>query len=320
MSTVRTLTAAPAADAPLADRASFLYEQYRELSKARLSMMVVITAAVGFIMAESGEIHWLKLLWTCLGTFLAAIGASALNQRIEMPRDARMDRTRNRPLPSGHLSPTHATLFGVLAAAAGLAILCPLANYITALLALANVLIYVAIYTPLKPHTTMNTLVGAVVGAIPPMMGWTAATGHLDLGAWLLGALLFIWQIPHFLALAWLYRDDYQRGGYRMLPVIDPHGSLTCRVIIAYTIALMVVCVALTWFELAGWIFALGSTLMSAALLIVEIRLLRQKTRANARRLFLASVIYLPLLLILLVADRGMPADLYTMLGLPGSF
>ena len=231
-----------------------------------------------------------------------------------------MDRTRNRPLPSKQLSPTHASFFGVLTAAAGLAILCPLVNYPTALLALANIIIYVLIYTPLKPYTTLNTLVGAVVGTLPPMMGWTAAVGHLELGGWLLGGVLFIWQIPHFLALAWLYRDDYRRGGYRMLPAIDPSGSLTCRVIITYTLVLFPLSLAFIWFGLAGWTFAVGSVLLGIVLLTLEFRLLLEKTRANARRLFLASVIYLPLLLILLVADRGHPADIFSAIGLPGSF
>jgi len=311
MPTARTMTS----DASLARRAAGLYRAYVELTKARLNTMVVITTGVGFVMAQSGTMDWGKLVWTCVGTFLAAIGASALNQRVEMRRDARMDRTRHRPLPAGDLSPGHAAFFGVLTAAAGLAILCPLANYPTALLGLANIIIYVAIYTPLKPYTTLNTLVGAVVGAIPPMMGWTAAAGHVDLGAWLLGGILFIWQIPHFLALAWMYREDYQRGGYRMLPVIDPHGALTCRVIIAYTLALAVVCAALTWFGLAGWVFAISALLLNAALLAIEGRLWLARTRANARLLFLASVMYLPLLLLIMVADRGPAADLGTLLG-----
>ena len=316
MPTVHTLTS----DASFAGRAAHWYRQYRELTKARLSLMVVITTAVGFLMASDGAIQWRTLCWTCIGTFLAAAGAGALNQRMEMHRDARMERTRNRPLPSGAISPSHAAFFGALIAAAGLAILCPLANYPTALLALANILIYLLLYTPLKPRTTLNTLVGAVVGAIPPMMGWTAAVGHLDVGAWLLGTILFIWQIPHFLALAWLYRDDYQRGGYRMLPVIDPHGALTCRVILGYTLALVVVCLALAWFQLAGWVFVGGALLLNTGLIAAEIRLMRDRTRQNARRVFLASVIYLPLLLLLMVADRGAPADIMSTLGLPSSF
>jgi protoheme IX farnesyltransferase len=314
MTTFRILpsNASPAA------RVAHWYQQYRELGKVRLSAMVVITTAVGFAMAETGNVHWATLFWTCLGTFLAAIGASALNQRMEIVRDGRMDRTKNRPLPGGHMSPNHATLFGVLAVAGGLAILCPLANYPTALLGLANVLIYVLLYTPLKPRTTLNTLVGAVVGGIPPMMGWTAAAGTLSTGGWLLGAILFVWQIPHFLALAWMYRDDYHKGGYLMLPGIDPSGTLTCRVIIAYSCALFPLCLALTWFNIAGWVFGGGSVVLGIWLLSLEIKLMRDKTRENAKRLFLASVVYLPALLLLMVADRGMPADLFGRLGLPG--
>ena len=194
---------------------------YADLGKARLSALVVTTAALGFVMASAVSLDWALLGWTLLGTTLAAWSANALNQVFERHRDARMKRTRGRPIPSGRIGAPHALGAAILALGMGLTVLVAMVNVLTAVLALLTTLLYVLVYTPLKTRTTLNTLIGSVVGAIPPVMGWTAVTGQLDPGAWVLGTVLFVWQIPHFLALAWLYREDYKRGGYRMLPVID---------------------------------------------------------------------------------------------------
>jgi protoheme IX farnesyltransferase len=277
---------------------------YAELGKARLSMMVVITAAVGFVLASGAAVDWLGLLATSAGTLLAALGANAWNQCVEVERDRRMERTRNRPLPAGRISPRHAQAFALLSGLAGPALLLFTTNALTAGLAMGCLLIYVLAYTPLKPISPLNTLVGAVCGALPPMLGWTAVTGQLDLGAWILGAILFVWQIPHFLALAWLYRADYARGGFRMLPMVDPDGGLTCNVALLYSAALLPLCLLLSYFGLTGAAFAYGATLLGAGLVALALRLYHLRTRSEARRLFLASIIYLPLLLIVLVWDR----------------
>lgn len=286
-----------------------LYSQYMQLSKARLNALVLATTAVGYLLASGGPVRWGGLALTLLGTGLAAIGAAALNQVLEAERDGRMERTRGRPLASGQISKMHGTIFALACIGAGLAILVDWVDPIAAGLGMLNVLVYAAIYTPLKPVTSLNTIVGAVCGALPPMMGWAAASGELSIGAWLLGAILFVWQIPHFLALAWLYRADYARGGFRMLPVIDPTGRLTCLMIVLYSLALLPLGIAVSAAGVAGWVFAAGSVALGSGLLLLGVKLSREKTRENARRVFLASVTYLPLLLSLMVADgRTSPA------------
>ena len=267
--------------------------------------MVVFTTAVGFIMATGGTIDWLRLLWTVLGTSLVAGAANALNQLAEVQRDALMSRTHQRPLPSGALSLRHSFIVAMLLGYIGLAILAMLVNLAAAGLALLTLLIYIFAYTPLKTRTSLNTLVGAICGAIPPMIGWVGAAGSLDYGAWVLALLLFVWQIPHFLALAWLYRKDYERGGFAMLPVIDPSGRLTGRVVVLMTFVLLALGVATALSGLAGWLYAFGSIALGLWLLRLGLRLHAQRSDSNARRVFLASLVYLPTLLCLMVIDRG---------------
>lgn len=278
---------------------------FSELAKVRLSTLVVATAAVGYVVGAGGGISWLALLATFLGTALSAFSANAWNQIIEVDRDARMQRTRNRPLPAGRLSRGEASIFVAVSGIAGPLVLLIGTNGLAALLALACELIYVGVYTPLKPRSPLNTLVGAVVGGIPPMIGWAAATGSLALGAWLLGAILFAWQIPHFLALAWMYREDYERGGFRMLPIIDPMGSVTCQACVVYSALLVPLAMMATVQGLAGWAFALIGGLLGALLTAASIALCISRSHANARRVFFASLLYLPLLLGALVLDRG---------------
>ena len=277
---------------------------YAELAKVRLIALVLVTTAVGFAMADAGSLWGARLVWTMLGTALAAAGSMALNQWLEADRDGMMERTRHRPLPAGLLSRRHALAFGTGAGAVGLAILLARVNLLTALLGLLVVVLYVAVYTPLKARTPLCTLAGAVCGAIPPMMGWSAAAGHLGFGAWLLAGVLFLWQIPHFLALAWLYRDDYRRGGFRMLPVLDSDGRVTAAFVMVYTAALLPVTVAAVAGGLAGRAYAAGAVALGAAFLVAAAGLAVVRSAASARRLFLASLLYLPLLLGLMVADR----------------
>jgi protoheme IX farnesyltransferase len=240
---------------------------------------------------------------------MTAAGSMAANQAWESARDARMDRTRERPIPMGQIGLARAVRISVLLVAAGVAVLAILVNPLTAALSLAVVGIYIFAYTPLKPLSPLCTLVGAICGAIPPMMGWTAATGRVAYGAWVLGAILFVWQIPHFLALAWLYRIDYERGGFRMLPVLDRSGSLTSQVALVYTVALVPIGLAITLAGLAGTVFLVGSFLLGLGMLAQGIRLHLRRTDANARLLFVASLVYLTVFLILLVGNRG-PIDL----------
>ena len=307
-----TLLTSPVHDAvPAGVRAADrnLIGLYAQLTKARLSALVVLTTAVGFVMGApaAAGFDWLKLLWTVLGVALAAGAANALNELVEAGPDALMLRTRNRPIPSGKLGRKHSLVFAMVSAYAGLGVLALLVSLQSAALALLTIIVYLVIYTPMKRVSTLNTLVGAVCGAIPPMIGWTAASGRIDRGAWILAALLFVWQLPHFFALAWMYRDDYARGGFAMLSVVDQTGRLTGRAVVMTCVALLPLAFSATLFGLTGWIYAAGSVVLGAWLLTLGARLCAQRSDGNARRLFLASVIYLPILLCLMVVDRIPP-------------
>ncbi|NUN95161.1 MAG: protoheme IX farnesyltransferase [Candidatus Omnitrophica bacterium] len=280
---------------------------YLELAKARLTGLVALTTAAGFLLACRGDWDLWTLFWTVIGTGLAGGGSNGLNQWRESNLDGQMDRTRMRPLPSGRISPQRAFRFSVALSTLGVGILAAFVNGLTALLGAVTVLLYVLVYTPLKTQTSLCTLVGAVCGAIPPMMGWTGAVGQIESGAWILAAILFVWQIPHFLALAWLYRADYLRGGFRMLPVVDPHGALTCHAVVLYCIALLPVALTLSLVGVTGWLFAVGSVVLGGMFLSLGMRLYRQRTDREARRVFLGSLIYLSLLMALMVADRLAP-------------
>ena len=274
-----------------------------ELAKVRLSLLVVVTTAAGFLLAEPHG--WgVRLALTCFGTALAAAGAMALNQALEVERDRRMARTAHRPLVTGFFSRRYGTVFGLGAATAGLGLLLFQVNALTAALGLAVVLLYVLVYTPLKVRTPFCTLVGAVCGALPPMMGWAAARGQLQGGAFLLAALLFFWQIPHFLSLAWLYRDDYRRGGFRMLPEVDPQGQLTARFSLLYGLATVATTLSFVAARLAGPPFAVAASALGVLLLAPAYQLLRGASQRAARKLFLATLAYLPLVLAFLVWER----------------
>lgn len=275
-----------------------------ELTKARLNALVLVTTAVGYLLATTAGMDWVRFLWTMVGTALAAASAAMLNQLWERRRDGLMLRTRMRPLPSGLVGRAPVLAAGVLAAYLGATALAMQVNLLAAGLALANVLLYVLVYTPLKPRTTLNTLVGGVCGAIPPMIGWSAVTGSLGVGAWLLGAILFVWQLPHFFALAWMYREDYRRGGMSMLPVVDPTGEITARTIVLTSVLLAPLGLAATATGLSGWIAAVINMALALGMAWLGWRFYRDRSDANARRVFLASIIYLPIALGALVLDR----------------
>lgn len=275
-----------------------------ELGKARLSALVLVTAAVGFVLAGGPQVDWPGLGWTVAGTGLTALGANALNQWAEAERDGRMRRTCGRPLPSRRLSRPAALAFGLLAGAGGPVLLASRVGGLAAGLALATLLIYVLLYTPLKVRSALNTLVGAVVGALPPLVGWAGGAGRLEPGGWILAGMLFFWQVPHFLALAWLYRGDYARGGFRMLPVVDRAGHLTGCVVVVYTLVLIGVAFLPVVVGLAGWAYGAGGLVLGAGFLAAGLALERRPTAAAARRVFVASLVYLPLVMGLLVVDR----------------
>ncbi len=275
-----------------------------ELMKLRLNTLVLVTTGIGFFLGSSTALDWWALTHTLLGTLLVAGGASALNQWMEQDAEKVMRRTMDRPIPSGRVTPSEALVFGVVLSLAGLTYLSAAAPMITALLAAATTASYLLLYTPLKKHTPICTWIGAIPGAIPPMIGWAAAYGSVTAEAWALFGILFWWQLPHFFAIAWLWRDDYQRAGYPMLTVLDPSGRLVSREIIVTTLALILAGCAPYWLHMAGTVYLIGSLALGAAFLAFGAGLARQKTDAAARRLFFASIIYLPLLLTLLVANR----------------
>jgi len=279
-------------------------EAFFSLSKPRIGTLIMVTTALGFFMGGHGIVSWSLLAITLLGTFMSCAGAAALNNFIERDVDARMQRTCNRPLPSGLLTPAQALAYGVLMVLGGVSLLAVKVNLLTAFLALLTCFLYVVIYTPLKRITWLNTFVGAIPGALPPMGGWAAATGELGVGAWVLFLILFVWQHPHFYSIAWMYREDYRQAGFKMLPAIDsPEGTRTFRQIILYSIALIPVSLLPIWTGSAGWLYAFGAIVLGVTSLAVGIMFQRSKSVEDARRLLRTTVVYLPLLFFLIVAD-----------------
>ena len=273
------------------------------LTKARITAMVLVTTAAGYVLgAPTVELG--TLVWLLVGVGLASGGAAALNQVYERDADARMIRTASRPVPAGRISPARGLAAGLFLSAGGVGWLVFGINPLTGFLALLTVVLYIAVYTPLKPRTSLNTLVGAIPGAIPPVIGWTAATGSIGLGGWALFCILFLWQLPHFLAIAWLFRDDYARGGFPMLPVVDPAGGSTGRQATLYALALIPVSLTPTLLGLTGGVYFFGALALGVAFLACGLGMAMDHGRKGARRLLLASVTYLPILLALLVLDR----------------
>jgi protoheme IX farnesyltransferase len=275
------------------------------LVKARLSLLVLATTLVGYLLADPNDLDGRRLTWTLVGTFLAAASASALNQAIERHHDARMRRTADRPVAAGRLSRPLAVVIGFVLGYTGCAVLAMQANLLSAGLAALTIVLYAAAYTPLKRLTTFNTVVGAVVGAVPPLIGWAAAADTLQRGAWVLAALLFTWQLPHFFALAWLHREDYERGGFRMLPSAPGGELLAAQTGLLASLLLVPIGLMATLLGLAGIGSAIATTAAGLGLSWFALRHLQRCNAASARNLFLASLAYLPLVLVAMSADRG---------------
>lgn len=266
--------------------------------------MVVLTALAGFYLGSAGQMELVRLFPLLLGTGLVAGGGGALNNFMERDADSKMRRTRNRPLPAGRMSPVHVMIFGGVLSASGLLFLAFTINGITAILAGISWISYVFIYTPLKRISPMATLIGAVPGALPPVGGWAAATGQITYPAWILFAILFMWQLPHFLAIAWLCKDDYARGGFPMLTVLRNSRQLTGRQMTLYSAGLLVVSLLPALIGLAGMLYLIGAFTAGLVFLGVNIVVARTTTKVNARRVLWASIFYLPFVLILMMIDK----------------
>jgi heme o synthase len=277
---------------------------FTELVKARLTLLVLLTTLVGFYLGASGPVDYGLMFHALSGTALVAAGAAALNQLMEREFDARMRRTEGRPLPAGRITPNAVLVLGTSLSVVGLTWLLVAVNSMTALLGVLTISSYLFLYTPLKRRTVLNTVVGAIPGALPPLMGWTAATGGIAAEGWALFAILFFWQLPHFMAIAWLYREDYARAGYRMLSGVDPEGRRTAASAVRNTLALLVISLYPYLLGTAGAVYLAGALALGIGFLAFAIVFARSLTERSARRLFLASILYLPLLLGLLVADK----------------
>lgn len=273
------------------------------LTKPRITLMVLISAGAGFLLGSAGDVDRWALIVASLGIGLVAGGASALNQVLERDIDARMIRTCRRPLPTGKVTTTVALVLSVATSLLGVGILAAFVNTLTAVLALVALVLYVFVYTPLKTVSSLSTLVGAVPGALPIMGGWTAATGSLDPGAWALFGILFFWQLPHFLALVWMYRDDYRRGGLKMLGVTDPEARQTRQQSVLYSVALLPTSLLPVLLGLTGQTYAVAALLLTGLYVLSALRFAVRADSAAAKGLFRVSLLYLPVLLLVLTLD-----------------
>ncbi len=280
------------------------FRDYITLTKPRLNSLAIVTALAGFYLGGNGPLHWALLLWSLLGTTAVAGGCGTLNQWLEAEADSQMTRTRKRPLPSGRLKKEQAFWFGMGLSVMGVAVLFFFVNDLAAFLGVAALVSYIVFYTPLKKITSLCTVVGAVPGAIPPLMGWAAAQNHIGPGGWTLFAILFLWQMPHFLAIGWMYRDDYARAGFPMLAVIDPQGESTGLMSVVYAVALLPVSLLPAYFHITGKVYFWVALVLSSLFLFYSFRMARQRTLYNARGLFWYSITYLPILFLVMVLDK----------------
>jgi protoheme IX farnesyltransferase len=294
------MSTAQTTEVTLASRAG----AYLALTKPDVSLLVLMTTGAGFYMGARGPVDWLRLAHTVFGTMLIAAGTAALNHYIERESDRYMRRTASRPLPSGQLKPREALLFGVALAIAGAVDLWISSGMLASALGIITCLSYLLAYTPLKRRTVWATFVGAFPGAVPPMIGWAAASGSLDRGAWLLFGILFLWQFPHFHAIAWMYREDYSRAGILMLPVVDHDGTRTFRQIILTAIALIGASLLPSLLGLTGVLYFFGALVVSTGLLQVCLWAASSKSNARAKWLMHATVLHIPLLLGLMMYDK----------------
>jgi protoheme IX farnesyltransferase len=279
---------------------------YLALTKPRLNVLVVATSAAGYYLGASSiaALNVPVMAAAVAGTALVAGGAAALNQVYERDTDALMRRTRTRPLPDGRLTAADARVFGLLLSAAGLTLLGALTNLLATALALATLIVYLTVYTPMKRRSSMATLVGAVPGALPPLIGWVASHGQLNVAGGALFLIVFLWQIPHFMAISWLYRDDYRKAGFPMLPVIEPDGRRTGQQAVAYAVTLVPASLIPTLAGLSGLAYAGVALVLGAALLWLAIRFAATRSERSARALFLGSIAYLPLIWVVMMADK----------------
>jgi heme o synthase len=277
---------------------------YVELTKPRITSLIVLTSAAGFAVGSRGAINYVALLQAMIGIALLSSGIATLNQFMERDLDGLMRRTAGRPLPTGRLLPFEALWFGVFVTAIAEVYLAAFANVLTALLGLAIVAGYLFVYTPLKTRTTLSTALGAFPGAMPPLVGWAAARGEIGVTAWVLFAILFLWQFPHFLSIAWMYREDYGRAGIRMLPVVEPDGRVTAQQIVLYTLMLLPVSLLPTLMGITGRIYLVAAGVFGLMFLWTAVRAALSKSNQHARQLLLASVLYLPLLFGVMVLNR----------------
>ncbi|MDT4967422.1 MAG: heme o synthase [Acidobacteriota bacterium] len=277
---------------------------YIDLTKPRITFLIVLTAAAGFCLGAKGGLDYVRFTHAMLGVALLSSGIAALNQYLERDLDRLMRRTMLRPLPAQKLAPFEALIFGSALTVIAEAYLALFVNPLTAVLGLTVVVGYLFMYTPLKTRTTLSTVVGAFPGAMPPLIGWTAASGEMTTGSWVLFAILFLWQFPHFLAIAWMYREDYGKAGIRMLPVVEPEGRITGQQIVAYTLLLLPVSLLPTIIGISGWVYFYGAVILGMLFLACSISAALSKSRQQARRLLLASVLYLPLLFGLMVLNQ----------------
>jgi heme o synthase len=281
-------------------------KDYLELSKARIVMLVLITTAAGYLIGNTGPIDWVAFFHALFGTALVAAGTNALNQYVEREHDRKMKRTRLRPVPDGRISPRAALFFSASIAILGTLYLGLATNWLTAGLGALTLVSYIFVYTPMKRVTNLCTIVGAIPGAIPPVMGWVAATGSIDPGAWLLFAILFFWQMPHFMAISWIYREDYARGGFAMLAVEDKDGSATARQAVIWALALLPISLFPYQLHIAGAVYFFGALLGGIAFIAAAFAFWRQRDNRSAKKLFMVSNLYLMTVMILLVVSARM--------------
>jgi heme o synthase len=293
-----------AAEGPRPARDPGFFRSFLELMKMRMVLNILLTTGVGFWLGSPVEFAWDALWHTLLGTGILAVGAFALNQAMEKEYDKRMERTRRRPIPTERVGQGAAYAFGGLCLLAGTAHLWIRINALTACLGALTLILYAAVYTPMKRWSSLNTLVGGIPGALPPLMGWTASQGSLGLGGLVLAAILFFWQMPHFLALAWMYRHDYAQGGFKMLSVTDPTGEALFRHAVLQTLILLLVSLFPYFFGIAGTWYLMSALVGGGYFLLAAFALSRRRTREAARTLFFVSLAYLPALLLMLAFDR----------------
>ena len=294
----------PGADAAVMPDAHARSRDFVALAKPRLNLLVVASTLVGYAMADGESLGLLRVGGLLLGTGLVAGGASAFNQVIERDLDALMKRTRTRPMADQRLQPIEGALFGSAITIAGLLMILVAANLLAAAVALATLLSYVVVYTPLKTRSSFGTVIGAIPGALPPIIGWAAASGALPPQAWTLFGIMFLWQLPHFLAIAWMYRDDYARAGFAMLPVIEPDGRSTGRQAVVYAAALVPLSLAPSLGHMTGEIYFAAALGLGLVFLWLTLRFAQTRSAADARRVFFASIVYLPVLWIVMIANK----------------